>query len=242
MTNSSGKSLIPLLALTGLIVVVGFVLYRAGFRITTTPATPPEMAQPDVQRGERQPGQHQRRKALAEDETGTQQGGGGRRKGGIGSSKGGLGGRSQHGRPVEVRTGSLGTKKIPVIVKGGEQSFTGADLEKLPQTIIAANRGARAGWRLADVLNHLTITQGTEIVLTAQDGKTLTVPWEQVASREPTLLLTYNSLGGLMLVSGKEVTQEEVQAMNNQAVKMAAKEERGKRTFLANINKIEVKS
>jgi len=233
MMNSTGKSLIPFLALAGLILAAGFILYQAGFRVTTT-GTPPDQPQTH------QPGQHQRRQALAEGQTGQAgtQGSGGGQGGGRNAQGGGQRGR---GGSAEVRSGSLGAEKIPVIGKGKEQSFTGADIEKLQQTTIVSNRGVRAGWRLADVLNHLAITQGTEVVLTAEDGKTLNIPWEKITGHEPTLLLTYNSFGGLMLLSGKEVTPEEIQGLDNQSVKALAKQNRAESTSLSQISKIEVK-
>jgi hypothetical protein len=230
MMNSTGKSLIPLLVLTGLVLVVAFILYQAGFRVATT-ATP--TAEP---RQNHQPGQHHRRQEMAAGQSDSQQNGGGD-QGGRAARRGGEGSKRQ----AEIRVNTLGAKKIAVIGKGKEQSFTGADLEKLQQITIASNRGLRAGWRLADVLNQLTIAQGNEVVLTAEDGKTLSLPWEKVTSREPTLLLTYNSFGGLMLVSGKEVTKEEIQAMDNRAVKTGAKENREQSTFISQIKKIEVK-
>jgi hypothetical protein len=231
MNTTSGKRLIPFLALAGLILAVGFVLYQAGFRVTTT-ATPPA-----GQQQTREPGQHQRRQALAEGQTGTQESAGGD-QGGRASKRGAKGGK----RSVEVRAGALGAEKIAVIGKGKEQSFTGADLEKLAQTTIASSRGARVGWRVADVMKHLTITQAKELVLVAQDGHTLNLPWEKITGREPTLLLTYNQFGGLMLLSGKELTPEEVQqGMDNQAIKTMAKQYGSEEIFFSKISKIEVK-
>jgi hypothetical protein len=234
MMNSTSKRIIPFLALAGVIVAVGFILYQAGFRVTT--ATSPTGQQQAPPPG--QPGQHLRRQALAEGQagqTGTQESAGG---GGQGGRRGGHRGDK---RPAEIRTGTLGAEKIAVIGKGKERSFTGADLEKLQQTTIASSRGARAGWRLADVLNHLTIAQGNEVVLTSQDGKTLSLPWEKVASHEPTLLLFYNSFGGLMLLSGNEVTPEEAKNLDNQGVKTLTKQNRAESTHLSQITRIEVK-
>lgn len=232
MMNSTGKSLIPFLGLAGLILAVGFILYQAGYRITT--ATPPS---PNVQQLTRQPGQHKRRQAMAEGKTGAQESAGGKQSGRALKRAG----RGNSGRAAEIRSGSLGTEKIPVIGKGKEQTFTGADLEKLQQTTIASGHGLRAGWRLVDVLKHLTIAQGNEVVLQSSDGKTLNLPWEKIASREPTLLLSYNEFGGLMLFSGKEVTPEEIKGMDNRDVKELSRQYRAQSTSFSKINRIEVK-
>jgi len=232
MMNSTSKPFISLLTLAGIVLVVGVILYLAGFRLVA-------QAPPDSQSQARQPGQHQRRQARVEEQPG--QAGAEQSAGGEQSGRASKRGGRARGGAVEVRSGKLGTEKIPVIGKGKEQSFTGADLEKLQQTTIASGHGVRAGWRVADVLNQLAITQGTEVVLVAQDGSTLRLPWEKITSHEPTLLLSYNSFGGLMLLSGKEVTPEEIRGLDNQTLKALQKQNRGEATSFMKISKIEVK-
>jgi hypothetical protein len=248
--NATGKSLVPFLALGALILIVGLILYQSGYRVSTsTSATPPPVAQrPNHQPGkhqrrlaagetlptdgQREPGKHQRRLAETQGgQTGTQESTGEVQSG----HASGTGGRSLTVRPV-----TPGTEKIAVIAKGKAQSFTGAELEKLQQITVVSKRGLWAGWRMADVFKQLAITQGNEVILTSKSGKTLRLPWEQITSREPTLLLTYNTFGGLRLLSGKEVTQEEVKSMDPQTLRTITEQNALSLISFSNINEIKI--
>jgi hypothetical protein len=209
MMTSTGKSLVPLLAVAGLILAAGFILYQAGFRVTT--ATPPAGKQQKNEPG----GRHQNRNAR----------GGGK-------------------TAAEIQSGMLGAEQIVVNANGTQSHFTGADLEKLKQTTVASNRGARAGWRIADVMNHLSIAQAKTLTVVTKDGKSTDIPWEKLTASDPMLILAYNRFGGLMLVSGKVLTPDELQqGVDRRTVKtVAAEQNQADRLFLANIVKFEVKS
>jgi len=156
------------------------------------------------------------------------------------SGNGSRGGKNS-GRSMRIQEGTLGSEKITVIAAGKETSFTGADLKDLKPTTVATTRGARKGWPAQEVMKHLGITKAKELVFVDKEGKTLNLSWEAVTNHEPMVILTYNRMGGLMLVSGGEMTAEKLQTAENRDVKKTASEDKN-RLFLSNIVKIEVKT
>jgi hypothetical protein len=225
------RLLAPLAGLIGLFLLAG-ILYQSGFKITTKAQDPEELQA-------RQPREHARRLALTEKQTGQA---GEQANAGATGRRASAKRQSGKNRPVTAQAGRLGAETIAVVTAGKASSFTGEDLQKLEQTTVASNHGARAGWRVADVMKSLAIAQAQELVIVSKDGNTLHLPWAKVMSDEPTLILAYNQFGGLMLFSGQELTPEELQTTDNRAVKAAAMQNRDNRLFLANIVKIEVKS
>jgi hypothetical protein len=146
-------------------------------------------------------------------------------------------------REVQVRESMLGSDKIAVIASGKQKSFTGNDLQSLEQKMVATTRGVRKGWMVAEVMKYLEITNARELVLVNKEGKTLSLPWENLKNQKGTVILFYDKLGGLVLVSGAEMTAEELETADNRAVRAAMRQVQAKdRIFLSDIVKIEVKT
>jgi hypothetical protein len=156
------------------------------------------------------------------------------------SGNGGNSGRNSGGA-VQVQEGTLGSEKIAVIAAGKESGFTGKDLEGLEPTTVATMHGARKGWAVVEVMKHLGITDAKELVLVNKDGKTLSLPWEKLTGQGAAIILTYNRMGGLMLLSGVQMTEEQLQTGQNRDVRASAQQEED-RLFLSGIIKIEVKT
>jgi hypothetical protein len=212
MAIKSKGRMLSLLVVGGLLLVIGGFLYQSGFRIAPVPT--PQQPAGEEQARARQPGEHPRQQQ---------------------AKAGGT-------RPVRIQSGTPSTEPITVIANGNARSLTSQDLQALEQVSVVGSRGVRAGWRVTDVLKELGVAPPRELVLIDKAGKSLSAPWEKITNPDTTSILTYNQMGGLMLVSGKEITSEELQTATRRSVNRATKEHREDQLFFANIVKIEVKT
>lgn len=134
--------------------------------------------------------------------------------------------------------GRIGTQNIPVIAGGVEKSFTGQDLGGLERVTVAFQQNALAGWPPLDVLRRLEIENGKVLTLFNGEGKTLNLSREQLIDDWPKVVFTYDPNGSLTVLSGTELSPDEIQTVDPKSLPDPGPEG----VFFPGIVKIEVKS
>jgi hypothetical protein len=153
------------------------------------------------------------------------------------------GNRQRAGRNtgLVVQEPVLGTEKIRVIAGGRETSFTGTDLKFLEPVTITSGRNTRQGWPAEAVLKRAGVTEVKEVVFIGKDGKTLSMSWEKLTTADPAVILTYNRGGGLMLLSGSPLSQDQIEKTSRREARSAGNQGREGLVFFQNIVQIEAK-
>lgn len=157
---------------------------------------------------------------------------------GRGSRKGGSGAHGQ----TALREGKPGQTEIVVFSDGAKKGgFTGQDVQKLKGVTIMTRHGLRKGWAVTDVLAMEGIKTGKEVIFKDDKNKDHTVPWERVTDQKFKLALTYNSLGGLVVISGIEFNEAAAAKESVRDLLQQAKQDKHS-VFAPNIVRIEVKT